>query len=86
MDQIKKYLDECFDEYVASEELENLKEEILANASDHYADLIAQGNSHEEAMETMWKSLGDIPALLRTIGAKKRRPDEHLRGDVIRHR
>ena len=72
MKRIREYLDNCFGEYVMNEELKNLKEEVLANATDHYADLLSQGESEEAAEETVLLSLGDIGALLRQIGAERR--------------
>ncbi len=72
MEQIKAKLDQYFDEYVMTEELENLKEEVLANVTDHYADLISQGESKESAEKTVLESMGDIRALLHEIGAEKK--------------
>ena len=72
MERIKEYLDRCFREYVMTPELENLKEEVLANATDHYADLISRGESEAEAEETVMASLGNIEALLNEIGAEKK--------------
>ncbi len=74
MDRIKDYLNRCFDEYVMSEELLNLKQEIFANVTDHYADMISQGMDPEEAQAEVRASLGDIPALLGELGAEKKRP------------
>ena len=72
MERIKAKLDQCFDEYVMNEELENLKEEVLANMTDHYADLISQGESNEAAEQIVLESMGDIRALLREIGAVRK--------------
>ena len=72
MERIKAKLDQCFDEFVMSEELKNLKEEVLANMTDHYADLIAQGEPKETAEQIVLESMGDIRALLREIGAVKK--------------
>ena len=72
MEKINEYLNQCFGSYVMSTELENLKEEILANATDHYNDLLSQGKSEAEAEETVLASLGDIRGLLQEIGAPKK--------------
>ena len=72
MEKINEYLNQCFAPYVMSTELENLKEEILANATDHYNDLLSQGKSAAEAEETVLASLGDIKGLLQEIGAPKK--------------
>ena len=72
MEKINEYLNQCFGPYVMSTELENLKEEILANATDHYNDLLSQGKSEAEAEETVLASLGDIRGLLQEIGAPKK--------------
>ena len=72
MEKINEYLNQCFGPYVMSTELENLKEEILANATDHYNDLLSQGKSAAEAEETVLASLGDIKGLLQEIGAPKK--------------
>lgn len=72
MERIKEYLDQCFNAYVTNEELKNLKEEILANATEHFADCVNHGESREEAEQTVMDSLGDIPSLLAEIGAVKK--------------
>ncbi len=72
MKRIRETLDRCFDEYVMSDELSNLKEEILANATDHFYDLIEHGESEEDAENTVLESLGDLKALLRELGAEKK--------------
>ena len=72
MERINEYLDQCFNAYVRNEELDNLKEEILANATEHFADCINHGESKEEAEATVMDSLGDIPSLLTEIGAVKK--------------
>ena len=72
MERIKQYLDQCFGAYLSNEELENLKEEILANATEHFSDCISHGETTAEAEQTVMDSLGDIPALLAEIGAKKK--------------
>ena len=76
MKRIRETLDRCFDEYVMSDELSNLKEEILANATDHYSDLIKHGESEEDAENTVLDSLGDLKALLRELGAEKKEHEE----------
>ena len=53
MERINEYLDQCFNAYVRNEELDNLKEEILANATEHFADCINHGESKEEAEATV---------------------------------
>ncbi|MBR2768351.1 MAG: DUF4097 family beta strand repeat protein [Solobacterium sp.] len=75
MERIREILENCFSEYVMSDELTNLKEEILANATDHYYDLLAHNESEEEAEKTVIASLGDLRALLRELGAQKKKPD-----------
>ena len=76
MDRIREYLNQCFDVYVMSEELKNLREEIMANATDHYEDRISQGETPEDAEAEVRASLGDIPALLREIGAEKKQENQ----------
>ena len=72
MERIEHYLNDCFGDYVMNEELENLKEEILANASEHFEDLKERGRTDAEAEDAVIASLGDINGLLEEIGAQKR--------------
>lgn len=88
MKRINGYLNDCFEPYEMSEELANLKEEVIANATEHYQDLIAQGSSEQEAEDTVMASLGDIRGLLQEIGAQRKETihydDESLDKNVIR--
>ena len=88
MKRIRETLDKCFDEYMMSDELTALKEEILANATDHFDDLVKQGIPEEEAEATVLESLGDIRTLLRELGAEKKQPNrksfDPFESDVFR--
>ncbi|TDT50262.1 permease prefix domain 1-containing protein [Fonticella tunisiensis] len=66
-DRIKKYVDNLFSEIYETKQLRELKEEISANLLERINDLIASGNSEEEAFKKAVSSLGDMDELVENL-------------------
>jgi len=62
--RIVAYVDELFIGKQHDPQAMDVKEELLANLSDKYEDLIAEGKSEGEAYETVIDSVGDIKGLM----------------------
>lgn len=78
MESIREYVDIVFDQYERTQELEELHEEIIQNASEHLEDCLAAGLSRREAEAAVREGMGDLNAMLKEIGAVKKTP---RRGD-----
>lgn len=64
MTDLEKYVDELFRHQPLTNEVRDLKEEILSNMTAKRDDLIAQGFSEEEAAEKAVESLSSIDSLI----------------------
>ena len=63
---IARIVELAFASAAPTQEMEELKEEVLANCQAHYEDLIAQGKTPDEATEAVVQSLKGIEELVRS--------------------
>lgn len=68
-DKIREYVDGLFTGVPMTKESIDFREEVLQNLHEKYSDLIAQGNSEEDAYSATVSSVGDIQSVLRDMGA-----------------
>jgi len=66
--KIRVYVETLFDGALKTEEVVELREEILQNVIDKYNDLVADGKSEDEAYKIAVSGIGDINELLRSMG------------------
>ena len=69
--KIRMYVEALFDNAMKTEEVIELREEILQNVIDKYEDLVSAGKSENEAYSTAVSGIGDINELLRSMGGDK---------------
>ena len=79
---IEEYLDLCFSRFEETQEVKDLKEEILMNAKDRYKDCIDNGMSPEDAGKRVIESLGDLDSLLNEMHAQPRSSASDLNSTV----
>lgn len=65
--ELRKYLDELFMEAPKTRAAYELKEELLANSSERYFDLVESGMPEKEAFDIVVNSIGDIDQLFETV-------------------
>ncbi|GIO23380.1 permease prefix domain 1-containing protein [Oceanobacillus sp. J11TS1] len=70
---IQKYVDDLFQGYESTPELEDFKEEIAMNLKDRMQDLEKEGKSAEEAFAEAVSELGDITAIADDLSREKRK-------------
>ncbi|GAA0319398.1 permease prefix domain 1-containing protein [Oceanobacillus oncorhynchi subsp. oncorhynchi] len=70
---IKKYVDDLFQGYGPTPELEDFKEEIVMNLKDRVQDLEKEGKSSDEAFAEAVAELGDITAIADDLSREKRK-------------
>lgn len=63
-ENLKKSLDELFENAPKTNRANELKEELLANLIDKYNDLISSGKKEDEAFKTSISSIGDVDELI----------------------
>ena len=63
-EKLKKSVDELFENAPKTHRATELKEELLANLTDKYDDLISSGKGEEEAFKIAISSIGDVDELL----------------------
>lgn len=68
-EQLRKHLDHIFQNAPKTRAALELKEELLANSSERYQDLIASGISEQDALDNVISSIGDVNELLLTLQA-----------------
>lgn len=68
--KIRVYVESLFDGALKTEQVVELREEILQNVVDKYDDLVADGRSEDEAYRIAVSGIGDINDLLRSMGSK----------------
>ncbi len=68
--KIRVYVESLFDGALKTEQVVELREEILQNVIDKYDDLVADGRSEDEAYRIAVSGIGDINDLLRSMGSK----------------
>lgn len=69
--QIRSYLDSFFVGKTPSPELDELKEELLANCYSRYDDLVAAGSNPQDAYIAVISGLGDVRPLIRELENKE---------------
>ena len=65
--KINSYVEVLFSDIPRSERANELKEELLANMSEHFEDHIKDGKTEEEAFNLVINSLGNIDEMLADI-------------------
>lgn len=68
--KIRVYVESLFDGALKTEQVVELREEILQNVIDKYDDLVADGRSQDEAYRIAVSGIGDINDLLHSMGSK----------------
>lgn len=66
-DRLRNKVDELFANAPKTRRANDLKEELLANLTDKYNDLIAAGKSEEDAYNIVIGGIGDVDELLRGL-------------------
>ena len=67
-DKIKSVITELFENAPDTQEVNDLKEEMISNAEEKYEDLIQRGFTEEQAYTMVMGSIGDIKELLKELG------------------
>ena len=67
MEKLREHVEGLFTGAPKTKKAVELKEELLANLIDKYNDLVAQGNSEQEAFAKVKQSIGDIDELIRGL-------------------
>lgn len=65
--ELQLYLDNTFKKVPKTKASIELKEELLANATDRYNDLISEGHKEKDAMDIVINSIGDVSLLLNEL-------------------
>ncbi len=66
-EKLRAQLDKLFVDAPPTRRAAELKEELLANLTEKYNDLLAQGRSEEEAMKIVIDGIGDVDELIRGL-------------------
>lgn len=84
IEELKKYIDELFKDAPKTRAAYELKEELLANSSDRYFDLVEDGIAENEALDIVIHSIGDIDQLFsaEAVKSKDTARDEETRKKV----
>lgn len=69
--KIRVYVETLFDGALKTEEVVEMREEILQNVIDKYDDLVADGKSENEAYSIAVSGIGDVNELLRSMNGKE---------------
>ncbi len=69
--KIRVYVEALFDGALKTEEVVEVREEILQNVIDKYEDLVADGKSEDEAYRIAVSGIGDVNELLQSIGSDR---------------
>ena len=69
-DKIQSVITELFENAPDSQEIKELREEMISNAEEKYEDLIQRGFTEEQAYAMVMGSIGDIQELLAELGAQ----------------
>lgn len=78
MEEIRYYVDYIFDQYVSTQELGELRDEILLDAEDRYQDCLSRGLTAADARKEVIDSLGDLKEMLDQIGAVRKKKDARM--------
>lgn len=79
--KIKNYVDVLFNDVPKTRKAQELKEEILADLSEHFESHIAEGKSENQAYTEALSDLGDIDELLASIT-----PEQELKPKIDEYR
>jgi len=71
IEELRKYLEELFAGVPKTRAAYELKEELLANSTERYFDLVENGVPEKEAYDIVINSIGDIDQLFETAEPKK---------------
>ncbi|WP_042350793.1 permease prefix domain 1-containing protein [Bacillus massiliigorillae] len=71
-EKIQRYVNQLFVEYPDSQQLNELKEEIIANSQARIQESIYNGMSEEEAIHKAMKELGDVSEVAEQISTNKK--------------
>jgi len=82
MNRLRVYIEGLFASFDSSKEVEELKEELLANCEDRYQECIESGQSEAEAFMTVIDSIGDLSGILEEIRKKEGRSPMNLRNSL----
>ena len=66
-EQIRKEVNILFQNAPNTKRANDLKDEIISNAEDKYEDLVKQGTSEEEAIQTVIKEIGNVDELIEEL-------------------
>lgn len=66
-EKLRAQLDKLFVDAPPTRRAAELKEELLANLTDRYNDLISQGYGEEDALRTVLDGIGDVDELIRGL-------------------
>jgi hypothetical protein len=72
--KLRDYVETLFEDAPATTRVYDLKEELLANLEEKYADLLGTGCSEEEAYASVITGLGDAEDLIASLTAEPERP------------
>lgn len=71
-EKVQRYVNQLFAEYPDSQQLNELKEEIMANSQARIQESILNGMSEEEAIHKAMKELGDVSEVAEQISTNKK--------------
>ncbi|NCC48302.1 MAG: hypothetical protein EOM13_04550 [Clostridia bacterium] len=70
-DRIKTHIENLFADVPENRQINDLREELLANGLSKYDDLIEQGMTPEDAYRSVISGIGDMTGLLSQLRAQK---------------
>lgn len=70
-DKLKIKVDEIFENAPNTKRAYEIKEEFMANLTDKYDDLIAEGKSENEAVNIAIASVGDVDSIIKELNGKE---------------
>jgi hypothetical protein len=66
-ENLRAHVEKLFEQAPKTRRAVELKEELLANLTDKYNDLLSRGISEEEALKTVMESIGDVDELIKGL-------------------
>lgn len=67
MDKIRAYVEQAFKEAPRTKKMGELQEELTANLTDKYQDLLAQGQNETDSYNSVISGIGDISELIDSV-------------------
>lgn len=80
-ENLRRRLDELFENAPKTRRANELKEELLANLTDKYNDLVASGKSEDEAVNIAIAGIGDVDELIKGLGESDVLNNEKMQRD-----